>query len=231
MKQLKAFVPTPAMIVAATALIVALGGTAAALSGKNSVAHDDLKNNVVHSAEIKQGQVKTGDLAEAEPFRRVGATGQPPFATGGEGDCEWLFTTLEVATNAVGFYRDPYDAVHLVGAVTAEDNAGGDATCDSDGPGEIEDAIVFTLPGGSRPENPTIVGVANSEALVIGDDAIVIGGETIPAGSVLALDGEQTILDGSTFRAESDDTEAIDLGQLQRLSFAALRRALGGARE
>jgi hypothetical protein len=171
-------------------------------------------------------EVRSSDLADAEAFRRVGDSGQPPFATGGEDDCEWLLSTLEIATNPVGFYKDPYDAVHLVGAVTNEDDAGGDGVCEFDEPGEIEDAIVFTLPGGYEPENPTIVGVAKSEALVVGDDAAVISGEVIPPGSVVALDGTQTILDGTTFRAESADTEAIDLNTLRRASLDSLRRAL-----
>jgi hypothetical protein len=218
--------PSPTMLVAAIALIVAFGGTAAALSGKDTVAHNDLKNNVVHTEEIKKEQVKSSDLADAEAFRRVGDSGHPPFATGGEGDCEWLFSTLEIATNPIGFYKDPYDTVHLVGAVTNEDDPGGDGVCEFDDPGEIEDAIVFTLPGGYQPENPTILGVANSESLVVGDDAAVIGGENLPPGSVVALDGTQTILDGSTFRAASADTESIDLDTLQRASLESLRRAL-----
>ncbi len=43
--------------------IAIAGGSALALSGKNSVKHDDLANNVVRSAEIKKGQVKSSDIA------------------------------------------------------------------------------------------------------------------------------------------------------------------------
>ena len=226
--------PSPAMIVAGIALITALGGTAAALSGKDSVAHNDLKNNVVHTAEIKQGQVKSSDvengtvtgadLAEPEAFRRVGADGEPPFSDGGDGDCQWLLTTTEITTNPPGFYKDPFDVVHLVGAAANEDAVGGDGTCVSIDPGEIEDSIMFELPPGYRPENATIVGVANSLALVIGDEGVTLGGVVVPAGSVLVADGTQAILDGAQFRAASEGTEPIDLESLQRLSLESLRR-------
>jgi len=226
--------PSPALIVACIALIFALGGTAAALSGKDTVAHNDLKNNVVHSAEIKKGQVKSSDLsdgsvkqadlAEPEDFRRVGDAGEPAFSDGGDGDCQWLLSATEIPTNPVGFYKDPFDTVHLVGAASNEDDSGGDGLCVSTDPGEIEDSIVFQLPAAYRPENATIVGVANSQALVIGDEGIAIGGVVVPAGSVLAADGTQTILDGATFRAASEGTEPIDLESLQRLSLQSVRR-------
>lgn len=216
--------PSPAMIVAGIALTAALGGTAAALSGKDTVAHNDLKNNVVHSEEIKKQEVKSSDLADPEPFRRVGAAGEPAFSDGGDGDCQWLLTTSEIATNPPGFYKDPFDVVHLVGATANEDDAGGDGTCVSTDPGEIEDSIVFELPPGYRPENATIVGVANSLALVIGDEGVAIGGVVVPPGSVLAADGTQAILDGAQFRAASVGTEPIDLESLQRLSLESVRR-------
>jgi hypothetical protein len=220
--------PSPAMIVAVAALVAALGGTAAALSGKDTVAHNDLKNNVVHSEEIKQGQVKSSDLADAEPFRRVGAAGQPPFSTGGEGDCEWELSDSEIpGINPAAFYKDPDGAVHMVGAVTGDGDSGGDTFCDSTAPGQIEDAIVFALPAGYRPENATIVGVGHSEALVVGDEAASLAGETIPAGSVLAVNEGQAIIDGAIFRAAGAGTEPIALDELQR---APLDRLLRQAR-
>jgi hypothetical protein len=227
--------PSPAMIVAGIALITALGGTAAALSGKDTVAHNDLKNNVVHTAEIKQGQVKSSDvengtvtgadLAEPEAFRRVGADGEPPFSDGGDGDCEWKLIGTEIpGINPAAFYKDPYGVVHLVGAVAADGDTGGDTFCNSTEPGQVEDAIVFTLPAGYRPENTTVVGAANSEAFVVGDEDASLAGETIPAGSVLALDEEQVIIDGASFRAAGTGTEPIDLSELQRASLDRLFR-------
>ena len=55
--------PSPAMIVAGIALITALGGTAAALSGKDTVAHNDLfylDNTDMLFSDAKQA---AGDIA------------------------------------------------------------------------------------------------------------------------------------------------------------------------
>jgi hypothetical protein len=235
MGPLHRLLPSPAMIVGGIALITALGGTAAALSGKDTVAHNDLKNNVVHSQEIKKAQVKSSDLAsgavqesdlaEAEPFRRVGTPGEPQFSNGGEGDCEWKLTQGEIpGINPAAFYKDPYGVVHLVGAVAGDGDTGGDTFCNATEPGQVEDAIVFTLPAGYRPENATVLSAGNSQGVVLGDDDVSLAGETIPAGSVLALDQELMIIDGSSFRAAGPGTEPIDLGNLQRASLDRLFR-------
>jgi len=79
--------PSPAMIVAVTALIAALVGTAGALPGRKVVDKNDLKPNVVGSKQIKNGQVKSVDVkdggiattdlaADLQPrFARVSAAG------------------------------------------------------------------------------------------------------------------------------------------------------------
>jgi hypothetical protein len=227
--------PSPALVVGGVALIAALTGTAVGLPGKNSVDKGDLKKNsvtkseirkdAVRSAEVDNGSINARDLADAEAFRRVGAPGQPPFSTGGQGDCEWELTTGEVSpVNPAAFYKDAYGVVHMVGAVTADSDTGGDTFCNSGDPGEVEDALVFTLPAGYRPENVTIVGVGNSEAIVVGDESVSLGGEVVPAGSVLAIDGEQIIIDGATFRGAGPGTESIDLVSLSRAPIDALVR-------
>lgn len=53
---------TPAMAVAIIALIAAIGGTATALPGKNTVTSDDIKSNAVTAAEIKKGAVMADEL-------------------------------------------------------------------------------------------------------------------------------------------------------------------------
>ena len=76
--------PSAAMVVALIALFVALGGTAAALTGSNTVQSDDLgpgaqvkaadvADNAVNGADIANGQVKGADVAE-------GTLGQVPDA-------------------------------------------------------------------------------------------------------------------------------------------------------
>ena len=54
--------PTPAFLLAFVALLVALGGVATALPGKNSVDKNDIKKNAVSSSDIKKQAVKSSDL-------------------------------------------------------------------------------------------------------------------------------------------------------------------------
>ena len=65
LRRIKAARPSPAMGVAFLALLLALGGTASALKGKNSVDSADLKKNVVVSSKIKDGEVKGSDVDES----------------------------------------------------------------------------------------------------------------------------------------------------------------------
>lgn len=60
--------PSPALVVACLALLVALGGTSiAAVSAlpSNSVGTAQLKNNAVTTAKIKDGQVRSADIANS----------------------------------------------------------------------------------------------------------------------------------------------------------------------
>jgi hypothetical protein len=54
--------PSPGTVIGCIALMVAMGGTAQALNGVNTVEHDDLRNNVVHSREIAPDEVRSSDI-------------------------------------------------------------------------------------------------------------------------------------------------------------------------
>src|SRR5687768_7449935 len=56
------FRPSPAMVVALIALFVALGGSAAALSGSNTVFTDDIANDTFNSPTQGQGGLVAADL-------------------------------------------------------------------------------------------------------------------------------------------------------------------------
>jgi hypothetical protein len=56
------FRPSPAMVVALVALFVSLGGTAAALSGSNTVFSDDIDNDTSNSPTQGQGGLVAADL-------------------------------------------------------------------------------------------------------------------------------------------------------------------------
>lgn len=57
--------PSPSMVVALIALFVALGGSAVALSGRNTVFSDDIVPQNVKTSDLKDGAVTTPKLAEA----------------------------------------------------------------------------------------------------------------------------------------------------------------------
>ena len=240
--------PSPALLVAVIALVAALAGSASALPGSNTVSKDDLKKSsvggseiaksAVKSADVKDGKLKGRDLADgavgaeeladSEPFHRVGDPGEPTLNNGGEGDCVWGAPPVSVTGfNPLSFYKDPLDVVQLAGAAAATDGPGGDGVCDPSDPGEAEDAIVFALPEGYRPENVSAVGASDGPGVVVPDEGTTINGQAIPAGSVLAVTGPSILLDGGIFRAAGSGTAPIAASAPARLgSFADLRRTL-----
>jgi hypothetical protein len=222
--------PNATTVIACLALFFAMaGGSAIALKGRNSVDSGDIKkgqvknsdlaNNAVTSKKIKNGQVKPGDLAAEEAYHLVGAPGEPTFGDGGEGDCIWRNVSA-LAPNfgtPAAFYRDARGVVHLTGAVVSNDGPGGDGACNpGSGTAEaVEDARVFTLPAGYRPDDlgiPTIgnLGLAEAAVGIIGptSDIVLQGSLPIPAGAVInGLGGEQALsFDGVTFRAAGPGT-------------------------
>ena len=170
-------VPRPSTVIACLALFFAVaGGSAIALQGRNSVDSGDIKrnavknsdiannavttrkirNNHVRTGDIQNGQVQPADLAATDPVHKVGAPGEPAFNTGGEGDCIWSNppggTLGDVRPNPVGFWKDAFGTVHLIGIALATDGPGGDAMCGGAGEEVNEDAAVFVLPEGYRPQ-------------------------------------------------------------------------------
>jgi hypothetical protein len=62
LNRLKAL-PSPALVIAFIALVAALGtGSAVALSGKNTVASDDIKRNAVRASDIKSNAVRASEV-------------------------------------------------------------------------------------------------------------------------------------------------------------------------
>jgi len=58
--------PSPAMVIALIALFVSLGGTAAALSGSNTVFTDDITDNEVRTADVRNDTLSGGGLAAVD---------------------------------------------------------------------------------------------------------------------------------------------------------------------
>jgi len=204
---------TYANVMSSIAVFLVLGGAAfaAVQLPKNSVGTKQLKKNAVTSAKIKKNAVTTAKIKKdavtgakvneatlgtvpsanlansippAEATHLVGAAGEPGFENGstnypGEGG---------LGFNPVGFYKDHEGIVHLQGIAKAGTGL----------------PVIFTLPPGFRPaagklillepidERPTIIAGSN-----------VSSGGIDLSGKILGTEGEATVLDGITFRAES----------------------------
>jgi hypothetical protein len=166
-----------------------------------------LPRNSVRSRNIVNEQVKKADLKPAEAFHKVGASGQPPFGNGGQGDCIWGPPTpadlggKPNPFNRPAFYKDPYGVVHLTGLAIAHDGPGGDGMC-----GDPGDKIVFRLPPADRPpRTQRFVDPATQTSLLITGENRGLG---YPAGTVWVGGGSLTsaTLDPLSFRAAGAGT-------------------------
>ncbi len=174
--------PSPAMIVAIVALIVALGGTAIAGGFITKKKAKKIARNQVNKLApgLSVSHAKTADsatsasnLAPPEAFHLVGAAG---FQNG------WV--ALGGGGSTPGFYKDQLGVVHLRGEFKS-------GTISNTPTGDM-----FTLPTGYRPaENQQFRG---GDATGSGNIAVLSSGE------VRALTGAGNVLlsvDGFTFRA------------------------------
>lgn len=167
MKRLISRRPSPAMIVALLALVMATVGTgyAAFKLPKNSVGTKQLKRKSVSNAKLKKnavtgakvknasltgadinlaklGTVPSAELANsippAEPTHYIGAAGEPQFENGSSN----YPPEGGISFPRAGFYKDHDGIVHLTGLVRA-------GTSGSLG-------VVFRLPTGFRPAAGTL---------------------------------------------------------------------------
>ena len=220
--------PSPATVIACMALFFAVaGGSAIALSGKNTVDSGDIKKgqvktsdlannavttkkikaNGVRSGDIRNGQVRTLDIAPAQNIRLIGAAGQPQLGTGGEGDCLWSLSDpafpIPFRFGPAGFFKDALGYVRMSGILFPVDGPGGDGNCGGGDPGEMsEDSVAFILPQGYRPTNDVFAGGGGpSVAIVIGTTPLTSGADSWPAGAVASgfSPGSPILLNGISF--------------------------------
>ena len=206
--------PSPAMVVAVIALVMATVGTGyAALKlpknavgtkqlKKNSVTTAKIKKNAVTSAKVKKhtltgsdinlkklGTVPAAETANTVPPRprrgRLRAAGEPGFEPGASNFGAGLpGTNFQTA----GFFKDHDDVVHLEGVVKATGTP----------------SFVFTLPPGFRPAAGTIQfyeTLDESSVLIAGSNSVVEGIDI--SGKILATGEIGVVLSGITFRAAS----------------------------
>ena len=82
----KTRLPSPAIVVAIIALVVALGGSAVALQGKNSVKSNDIAPHAVKGKDVADGAIKARHLDLIKVDGEVGplvTTSGPPVDLGG----------------------------------------------------------------------------------------------------------------------------------------------------
>jgi hypothetical protein len=208
--------PSHSTVVAYLALFVALGGSAYAVGnlGKNTVGSKQLKKNAVTTAKVKKeaitaAKVKKGTLTgthinastlgivptaqtaqtanalgPSEAWHLVGAPGEPGFLN------DW--ENAGVSGEAAAYYKDHEGIVHLKGSVI-----------------EGTKPLVFVLPPGYRPANNKLL---NFPVACFGFGcASGVGSATVrgtgagfaDAEGGVAIPGDDTSLNGISFRAES----------------------------
>lgn len=218
--------PSPAMIVAILALVVAMAGTgyAALKLPKNSVGTKQLKASSVTTAKLKKNAVTSAKIKKKTitgadvnlnklgtvPSANIANTANalaPPEAVhlvGTAGQPPFLngsnFGPAAPGLNSqpVGYYKDHEGVVHLQGL----------AKVGAAGPG-----IIFSLPPGYRPATSTILfftafcsGAACSDEqsgpILIGGSGAIAEGINLE-GAVVGSAETAVSLDGITFRAAS----------------------------
>jgi hypothetical protein len=183
-----------------------------------SLGSADLGAGAVGSEEIADGSVGAGDTSR-EAIHVLDSPGEPALSNGGEGDCIVFSSfTQDSDYNPVGFYRDSAGVVHLTGTVQVMNGPGGDGACTSssgDRPETAEDAVLFVLPPGFRPEGRVFMsstfdssGTPVTEQFEVvgeGPSTTAIGGVPLAPGTVwfpsTSPRGPFIPLDGISFRA------------------------------
>lgn len=208
MKRLRIGRPSPAMVVAIAALVMATAGTgyAAFKLPKNSVGTAQLKAkavtaakleaNAVTGAKIKKetvtgdkiklstlGTVPSAQTANSLPapeLHVVGAAGQPGF---GEGVSNYP-SEAGIQFIPASFYKDAQGIVHLEGLVKATS----------------ADRVAFVLPPGFRPGAGKMQAFSGAEVEIFGPGTSLEGKDF---SGVVYLTTKNVALSGIDFRAES----------------------------
>ena len=196
MKRISGHRPSPAMIVAVIALVVAASGTAVAasslVSGDNLIKQRSLSGNRLRNHTLTGRQINLARLGRV-PSAGVASNanqlgGQSPSAYASAGGLSYMTPSLLSGwtngfTSAAQFAKDPFGVVHLRGSL-----AGGTGTA-------------FVLPAGFRPPSEVIEPVFTPFAAgaVWGELLILNTGQVVPIGTNAKM---FTSLDGVTFSAQ-----------------------------
>ena len=213
MKQFRIGRPSPAMVVAVAALVLAMVGTgyAAFKLPKKSVGTVQLKANAVTNAKIKNKTItgkklnlkklgtvpsathaSVADVASSVPSNAIhviGASGEPGFQSGSQnyGSLSGIANTPQAS-----FLKDHDNVVHLEGIV--KKGSGGPI------PGTL-----FQLPPGDRPPSGTIdvLEVPEEQSMLIVGSNVSASGFDLSGLVIASGEKENVILTGISFFAGS----------------------------
>jgi hypothetical protein len=106
----------------------------------------DIAANSLNGVDIDEPTLDLDTGIGSEPWREIGAAGQPPFHD--DGFCTWV--NFDGGWNTAAFFRDRSGVVHLKGLIALVDQSPS-YECDFDESDPYDDEVIFTLPAGYRP--------------------------------------------------------------------------------
>jgi hypothetical protein len=203
--------PSPALLVSALALVVALGGTgyaAVAITGKDvkngSLTGKDVKNRSLKAEDFKTGELQPGPAGQdAPPLEAVTFVNAAPAAVNScvvGGFCSSYYGNHWGNYGApyapVGFYKDRSGLVHLYGVAKAVVIIN-----------DIEITGMFILPPAYRPAQSRVIGTrVDAGGSVLGTPGYPCQCVTIDPSGVVSVPNASTVnpslvaLDGIVFR-------------------------------
>jgi hypothetical protein len=199
MRRIVRFLPSPAMVVACAALLVALGGVAfaAARLPAGSVGTAQLRNNAVTSAKVRDGSLLATDFKVGQIVGQAGPKGDPgpqglpgPKGDPGPRGPSWgdaagvgNGTTIPSDFKAVGFtvtlpvaatVKPTKQSFFAFGRVTMQITCGGTACSQS-----------CLLGAGGAAVNSTLVGLGGKAGQTVSDEHAVFGIATVSSSSAI----------------------------------------------
>jgi hypothetical protein len=219
------------MVVALIALFVALGGSAAALSGSNTVFTDDITDNNVYSADVRNDNLSGGGLVSGDvrndtqtsPAGGLGAVDLKPSSVGTSEITNGTVSVLDTnkvipsgATVTGAFYETDDTSGYAVLHFAADFHGLRAPTALTDNNITFDDIGISAAAAASSEENPGCTGGLGIPTAPPGEVCIYLFGETVDDGTAIATPLSATFPEandkGFHVRAESAALDFASLG-------------------
>jgi hypothetical protein len=165
--------PSPAMVVACTALVVALGGTgyAAIKLPRNSVGAKQLRPNAVTSGKVRNGSLQAKDFARSQLPRGPSGPQGPPGTSSGATSLGFASRDPVAAGSAIDVGTAPVDLLSLAAPAGTAGYVASSGPVTASGPGRlIADAQVVILDAAATRANVSCsIALVGSEVRPIGN--------------------------------------------------------------